>query len=1036
NGVPAKGDKKPHIVVTLDCCHSGSGTRDFMENPNFKTRNHDFLQGMTRGDGISAKAVRTLDSYYKGYYADMPGALRIPSSKHVLLSACTNLEKAGDLSGIGGVFTSSLIEILDEAQGAGETLNYPNLYTRTRSRVLGKRSKQSPQFETIFGFNAYTAFLEGWESGNPEEAEVFPKGKSWYVRFGAIHGLPVRSEEKIQVRLYKSQGHEFLGTATIKKVNMQESKLAFEGEVPLKKREDTLDKDESVEPYVAEIVSLPAEPQYVWVNAGDNASVGKSLKEAWGKQLTDRDPNLERFNILTTDDKDSSDKPEVEIRISAEGNMELYDMLTGKRKFSAIADSGDPNKSLREIKSAVATMMRWKRLFALENPKSKLADLFELELNTMDYQEWKKGEYDFSDADDLEELYRNMTVHNAGEIKLYGSKDNLITEDNAEAMGIGWEKDGILHRFKLKSKSEEDDLFFYFYTFNDDCGIKLLKDVAMEKATSDEGFYLSDLGLLRLEDHESEAHFRFKMIISKQRIDPTTLEQAGLEGSRGDFGGIVGASDMADWDTATLEIKLIRQEAQVNDSDDVKMAEGAMVIKPHKGIKADLSLVSASANSRSLDPSNKLGFFEQQDGVEMVSFSGTRGLGSQNVLELTNLEVEDPAALEDDPLQIQLGQDLGDDEMMLPLAFDGQHFRIIGESESKDGKTQINIRSLPEVRPVMNEDGTKVENPFGEEAGDRSLFRALKMAFFKVYLKKPLENKLQFIEYKDNGDIQYRVDGLKNRVQTGENLLLLIHGIIGNTQEMAENMGQIMDADGKALATKFDTVLTYDYENLNTPIREIATQLQTALSEAGFDGSAKKLTIMAHSMGGLVSRWYVERLGGNAVVKKVILAGTPNQGSVFGKIEGARKFAIQALDIAANFLPDMIPFSGTLLKGLKAPAEALVTLGEMMPNSGFLTELNDSPDPGVEYAVVAGDVTEFDADKKGFGAFLEGIQKRIGELVQKEDRHDIAVSVESILNKVVWEGRKQAVKTNTPVCHHMNYFTADEGRKAIAEAVG
>ncbi len=42
-----------------------------------------------------------------------------------------------------------------------------------------------------------------------------------------------------------------------------------------------------------------------------------------------------------------------------------------------------------------------------------------------------------------------------------------------------------------------------------------------------------------------------------------------------------------------------------------------------------------------------------------------------------------------------------------------------------------------------------------------------------------------------------------------------------------------------------------------------------------------KVNLVAHSMGGLISRWYIEQLGGNAKVHKLIMLGTPNHGSAY-----------------------------------------------------------------------------------------------------------------------------------------------------------
>jgi triacylglycerol esterase/lipase EstA (alpha/beta hydrolase family) len=38
-------------------------------------------------------------------------------------------------------------------------------------------------------------------------------------------------------------------------------------------------------------------------------------------------------------------------------------------------------------------------------------------------------------------------------------------------------------------------------------------------------------------------------------------------------------------------------------------------------------------------------------------------------------------------------------------------------------------------------------------------------------------------------------------------------------------------------------------------------------------------------MGGLISRWFIEREGGNQIVNHLIMLGTPNGGSPWARVE-------------------------------------------------------------------------------------------------------------------------------------------------------
>ena len=153
----------------------------------------------------------------------------------------------------------------------------------------------------------------------------------------------------------------------------------------------------------------------------------------------------------------------------------------------------------------------------------------------------------------------------------------------------------------------------------------------------------------------------------------------------------------------------------------------------------------------------------------------------------------------------------------------------------------------------------------------RSLGGAIKVFFQKVISKKV---GLDF-PYPILGAADVAPDGsvtavrdtfqVRDRVAQANRILLFVHGIIGDTESMVPSVQLARLADGRPLASLYDLVLTFDYENLNTTIEDNGRMLKARLEEVGLGaGHGKTLDIAAHSMGGLVSRWFIEREGGNA----------------------------------------------------------------------------------------------------------------------------------------------------------------------------
>ena len=266
--------KKPHICVILDCCHSGSGTKD---------PSSDIVERMAPGD----KRPRPLKTYLfdvdeLAKLSLSPGSnfsstgWQFSQGQHILMAACEDRDTAKELTindNKRGIFSYCLLETLKRSG----KLTYRELWQETKNAVSRRLEKQSitqfPQLEVTPPDKGNLLFLDG---AIAQQHPYFlvrydDKKLDWVIDGGQVHGVqPPKGEEKTVLALFNfncnvndfKDPRKSIGEASVTEVLPQLSRLNISSDTKL--------SPESV--YKAVVISLPLPAQGVYLE-GDPTGV-------------------------------------------------------------------------------------------------------------------------------------------------------------------------------------------------------------------------------------------------------------------------------------------------------------------------------------------------------------------------------------------------------------------------------------------------------------------------------------------------------------------------------------------------------------------------------------------------------------------------------------------------------------------------------------------------------------------------------------------------------------------------------------------
>lgn len=103
--------------------------------------------------------------------------------------------------------------------------------------------------------------------------------------------------------------------------------------------------------------------------------------------------------------------------------------------------------------------------------------------------------------------------------------------------------------------------------------------------------------------------------------------------------------------------------------------------------------------------------------------------------------------------------------------------------------------------------------------------------------------------------------------------ILLVHGMVDNRS--------IFTVLRRSLQRRgFHRVLSLNYSPLTGDVRTAAERLAAEVEEICADTGFERIHVIGHSMGGLISRYYVQCLGGDARVHTLVTLGSPHGGTL------------------------------------------------------------------------------------------------------------------------------------------------------------
>ena len=353
---------------------------------------------------------------------------------------------------------------------------------------------------------------------------------------------------------------------------------------------------------------------------------------------------------------------------------------------------------------------------------------------------------------------------------------------------------------------------------------------------------------------------------------------------------------------------------------------------------------------------------------------------------------------------------------VVPIAFDGDRFYLAGKPVDVDlasnftgGSRRLacDIHLLP---------------PSTDAGTTRDLRRAARLFFYKVFTGAlPPDTGLRVARLEE-GHVTY-APVTKEAIAQAKRVALLLHGFTGESRSLVEKVWPWVKPLGR-----YDLCLTYDYETFGTGLRQQGEMLAAALLGFGFgQADQPRLDIYGYSSGALVARALVELCGGDEFVDRVFMGGPPNAGTPLAKASSLLPWLANiGINLAGAVPPALI--AHWLLQQVNEAGEGL---NDLAPDSDFIAEINAAwrPPALAPYYVQIGD------NATAFGEWhllAQHVMQMVDgglDLLFAGD-NDLVVGVNSARSL---EGRWPRLETRVIGGHHFHYFYSPESRRVLAE---
>ncbi|MUG94123.1 caspase family protein [Scytonema sp. UIC 10036] len=365
----------PHTVVILDCCHSGTGTRDseIVRQAPGDERQRPWDSFIFANDSVALEELASANNQ------DKKMKWRGFQGKHIAIAACRSDETAKEYTGDDGqrrgAFSYFLTETLKKTNSG---ISYRDLVRNVNALAIGQVKEQSPQIEATDAEELNQLFLGG---AIDERSQYFTlsyntKQKSWVIDSGALHGIPNSSkggDTLLAIFPVGSNAEELhqlqnaIAEAKVTNVLPQMSQVEIT-------RDSGLSQNQA---YWAVITSLPLAPLKVYIQDDTGEKTGIELaRQAHKEAGLNQNPSL--YVELVDSPKDAY------CTLSAD-NGQYWIKKDNRALVAPIPEQSDrvgytSDRALKAIQR-LEHIARWNNILTLESPPKSLIKPDQIEMS-------------------------------------------------------------------------------------------------------------------------------------------------------------------------------------------------------------------------------------------------------------------------------------------------------------------------------------------------------------------------------------------------------------------------------------------------------------------------------------------------------------------------------------------------------------------------------------------------------------------------------------------------------------------------------